>query len=186
MNDVGPERFKQDMDLLHKSGKVYVGRWPLYPGESGKDYLDRVCKYAALGAIVPAGDEALGNNGFASEKKRSLIGMGCNSLGCGCCAPAHALLPCGSRPCATGLPRRNKLPRPDLFESAPRGVSSSPRISFPLPLVFYFHGSSGGLDFHAFFRPPTGGSIGMALNRAIMLFGSVPLRVAIGLVPLRR
>ena len=67
VNDVGPERFKKDMDLLHKSGKVYVGAWPLYPGESGKEYLDRIHKYAAIGAIIPVGNAALGKNGFGSE-----------------------------------------------------------------------------------------------------------------------
>ncbi|MDD2707826.1 MAG: uroporphyrinogen decarboxylase family protein [Verrucomicrobiae bacterium] len=56
--------FEQDMALIHESGKVYFGRWPRRPDESGRDYLRRLHSWAAKGSLFPSGNEAVGPHDF--------------------------------------------------------------------------------------------------------------------------
>ncbi|MBN1673440.1 MAG: hypothetical protein JXR37_20510 [Kiritimatiellae bacterium] len=59
--------FEQDMQRCLDRGKVYVGNWPRYDGESGRAYLDRLYRWAAQGCLIPAAGAALrGEDGFGS------------------------------------------------------------------------------------------------------------------------
>ncbi len=56
--------FAEDMQRCLDSGTVYFGAWPRRPGESGCAYLRRLHEWARLGCLIPAGDAALGADGF--------------------------------------------------------------------------------------------------------------------------
>lgn len=59
--------FEKDLRLCQEAKKVYWGSWPRLPGESGKDYLDRMFRWASQGCLIPSGDAALGGKeGFPS------------------------------------------------------------------------------------------------------------------------
>ncbi len=62
-----PHPYDETMGKIKAAGKVYNGGWPREPGESGKDHLRRLHRWAAQGAILPSGDAAVGGeNGFAT------------------------------------------------------------------------------------------------------------------------
>jgi uroporphyrinogen-III decarboxylase len=59
--------FDDDLERCLKSGTVYWGNWPRFPGESGAEYLRRLHKWASQGCLIPQGNAALGGeNGFGS------------------------------------------------------------------------------------------------------------------------
>ena len=58
-------RFEDDMKLMHKSGKVSIGYWPRFPNEKGREYLERLHKWASLGCLIPDASTAIGEpDGF--------------------------------------------------------------------------------------------------------------------------
>ena len=59
-------RFDEDMQRCLDSGKVYFGPWPRLKDESGQAYLDRMYRWASQGCLLPAGNAAVGENGFAT------------------------------------------------------------------------------------------------------------------------
>jgi len=57
--------FDADMARCRDSGTRYVGNWPLLPGESGTDYLQRLHAWAAEGVLLP---QMWGTAGFESTE----------------------------------------------------------------------------------------------------------------------
>jgi hypothetical protein len=52
--------FEEDMERCRKYNKVYIGGWPKRPGETGKNYLRRMHRWAVQGCLFPHGNAALG------------------------------------------------------------------------------------------------------------------------------
>ena len=56
---------EEDMRRVLARGKVYFGGWPRDPGESGRDYLRRMHRWAAEGCMILNGGAAIGgDHGF--------------------------------------------------------------------------------------------------------------------------
>ncbi len=61
--------FEEDMQLIREHGKVYYGSWPRLPGETGRDFLKRMHEWAAQGAMIPFGHEAVNEpDGFTDVR----------------------------------------------------------------------------------------------------------------------
>ena len=62
--------FEEDMERCLKYGKVYNGGFPREPGETGKEYLDRMYHYASQGCLMPRTGNAIGGeDGFENVEE---------------------------------------------------------------------------------------------------------------------
>jgi len=69
VNDVNMDRFLDTMDICEKTRTVFMGSWPIYENESGKEYLDRIYELAKKGCILPNVDDALNSDDFNSSNE---------------------------------------------------------------------------------------------------------------------
>jgi hypothetical protein len=57
--------FEKDMELIASSGKVYIGHWVPFDGESKRDWLKRIHSWSTRGALIETqGSTCLGEGGF--------------------------------------------------------------------------------------------------------------------------
>ena len=61
--------FDEEMERCVKYGKVYQGPWPRRRGESGREYLKRMHRWASEGVLVPRGDAAVSKPSLRSLTK---------------------------------------------------------------------------------------------------------------------
>jgi len=62
--------FEADMQRCLDSNTVYWGNWPRFAGESGREYLDRMHRWASQGCLITSGNAALdGDDGFPNVQE---------------------------------------------------------------------------------------------------------------------